>query len=740
MSADDDLDAPLDRIDLPVRVVAGLRAVGATRLRDAASIAPEQLLELRNFGETSLRELNARLAEYGLQVGQDRLVGVAGRDRGAACGPDSPIEALRLSSRLLDTLQRLDVSTMRDAAGLCEHELLTQPNFGERSLRELKERLAEFGLSLGPHLFGVESLPLAAPGDVLRAPLASIGLSLRLRTVLHRLCVRSLSDATRITARELLEQPNIGVGTVQELERRLAQHGLRLREGEPSSSTRAKTARSASRGSGPSPLRADAPLDELAREILARRKSGRGFAVLVSLVGWDADGPRTLEAVGAQFGVTRERVRQIAKKSLATLAGRSVFMTRLGDALRELRRELPQPLAEADARMRASGLVSDAAGAAGVVDLASRLEVRHGLLSLDAASCRILLRKRHAKALQEIASAVGRLSDRWGAVNVEDLVHACAERLGKHFTSFRVKQLAGFVEGVEWLDAERTWVWRGAGPRNRVVIRIRKMLAVASPLTLSELRSGIARDYRMQGYSPPRAVLAEICRRLEFCSVDGQFVQRKGELPLDVLSPTEANLVRVLSANGGCMGTRALESAASGGGVGAPALWQKLSYSCVIAKPAPGVYALRGWRLEPAAISAACEIQEPRRRTVDCGWTPDGHPWCAIELSYAASRTGIVSVPAAIRRFVQGEHEIVLRDGLLGGALKVKKASAWGLHPVCARRGLEDGDVVILEWDVAARRVLLVIGADDALDRYQAGTANFWSSHDAEPEDEDDPE
>lgn len=737
MSTDDDLDADLDRIDLPARVVAGLRAVGATRLRDALTLAPEQLLELHNFGEKSLHDLNARLAEYGLQVGQERIGDDANVGAVGACGPDSALEHLRLSSRLLGTLQRLGVSSLHDAAGLSEHLLLAQPNFGQRSLRELKQRLAEFGLTLGPHLFGTPRTSLGSPGDTLIAPLSSVGLSLRLRTALHHLGIKDLAGAARLTAIDLLDRPNIGVGTVRELERRLMQHGLRLRASEASGRRKAHSGRSGTRSGGSSPLRANAPLNELARDILSRRGRGRGFAVLESLMGWDGQGSRTLETVGAALGVTRERVRQIAKKSLASLSGRSAFVTRLGDALRELRRELPQTLADADARMRACGFVSGTADAAGVVGLANRLGVRHGLICIESAAGRVLIRERHAWALREITSAIGRLSDRWGAVNVEDLVQTCTDRLGTRITSDRVRQLAALAGGVDWLDAEHCWLWRGPGPRNRVVIRIRKMLSVASPLTLSELRSGVARDYRMQGFAPPRPVLAEICRRLDFSEVNGELVGRKGELPPGALSPTEAEIVRLLRQNGGCMGTRALEAAASGGGTGSPAFWQKLSYSCVIARPAPGVLALRGWRLEPAAIAAACEIQEPRRRTVDCGWTPDGHPWCAIEISYAASRTGIVSVPAAIRHFVQGEFHITLRDGLLGGTLKVKKASAWGLQPVCARRGLEEGEVVILDWDVASRRVLVVTGAEDVLDRYQAGTANFWCSTEPDEEIED---
>ena len=74
-------------------------------------------------------------------------------------------------------------------------------------------------------------------------------------------------------------------------------------------------------------LQADSPADAAARKLLYEAVeealgdlSEREQAVVRLRVGLDNGGqPRTLEEVGKEFGVTRERIRQIESKTLAKL-------------------------------------------------------------------------------------------------------------------------------------------------------------------------------------------------------------------------------------------------------------------------------------------------------------------------------------------------------------------------------------------------------------------------------------
>ena len=60
-----------------------------------------------------------------------------------------PISALELPLRIADTLQKANITTVRELVTKEEAELLKYRNLGRKSIREIKEVLAKMGLSLG---------------------------------------------------------------------------------------------------------------------------------------------------------------------------------------------------------------------------------------------------------------------------------------------------------------------------------------------------------------------------------------------------------------------------------------------------------------------------------------------------------------------------------------------------------------------------------------------------------------
>ena len=72
-----------------------------------------------------------------------------------------PVDELELSVRSYNCLKNADIRTIRDLVQKTEPEMLKTKNFGKKSLQEIKEVLAEMGLTLGMDL---SDLP-AAPAD-----------------------------------------------------------------------------------------------------------------------------------------------------------------------------------------------------------------------------------------------------------------------------------------------------------------------------------------------------------------------------------------------------------------------------------------------------------------------------------------------------------------------------------------------------------------------------------------------
>jgi DNA-directed RNA polymerase subunit alpha len=65
---------------------------------------------------------------------------------------DQSIESLDLSIRSLNCLKNADIKTLRDLVAKQEKDMLEIRNFGDKSLREVKEKLEALGLGFGMQL------------------------------------------------------------------------------------------------------------------------------------------------------------------------------------------------------------------------------------------------------------------------------------------------------------------------------------------------------------------------------------------------------------------------------------------------------------------------------------------------------------------------------------------------------------------------------------------------------------
>ena len=63
------LNMSLAELELSVRATNCLESEGITTVRDLVIRTDEELLEVRNFGETTLKEVKAKLDERGLHLG-----------------------------------------------------------------------------------------------------------------------------------------------------------------------------------------------------------------------------------------------------------------------------------------------------------------------------------------------------------------------------------------------------------------------------------------------------------------------------------------------------------------------------------------------------------------------------------------------------------------------------------------------------------------------------------------------
>jgi DNA-directed RNA polymerase subunit alpha len=155
------LDIPITDFELSVRSRNCLKKMNIRSLGDLLKTTEPELLSYKNFGETSLNEIKALLAQKGLRLGQ-----AAVQDPAAAAAPGmlrrtpsaesnvppellaKTVQDMELSVRSRKALQRLNINTLGELAARTEDELLGCKNFGQTSLNEIKQQLSTFGIGL----------------------------------------------------------------------------------------------------------------------------------------------------------------------------------------------------------------------------------------------------------------------------------------------------------------------------------------------------------------------------------------------------------------------------------------------------------------------------------------------------------------------------------------------------------------------------------------------------------------
>src|SRR5256885_9127725 len=150
------LEIPITDFELSVRSRNCLKKMNIRSLGDLLKTTEQELLSYKNFGETSLNEIKALLAQKGLRLGQaaDGEKPTFARATPVAVENVNPellgksVADMELSVRSRKALQRLNINTVGELASRTEAELLGCKNFGQTSLNEIKQQLATFGLGL----------------------------------------------------------------------------------------------------------------------------------------------------------------------------------------------------------------------------------------------------------------------------------------------------------------------------------------------------------------------------------------------------------------------------------------------------------------------------------------------------------------------------------------------------------------------------------------------------------------
>lgn len=461
----------------------------------------------------------------------------------------------------------------------------------------------------------------------------------------------------------------------------------------------------------------------VARACNVRRTSPaeRNVRIAIRHFGFDGAGGTTLRQVGDAYGLTRERVRQICLRVTRAVQCSPYPAPLLDRALKAIDSCLPAEADAVEAELRSRGLTAGTFRMEGIARAAQLLS-RKVPFELDVIDGRrMALHPERGRLARRLIHIAKKTIAHFGVTTTSDIAGLVEERTSYSVPpDFVASVLVGHA-GFEWLDEVGGWFWLRTNAKNRVMSRIRKILAVAESIDISELRSGIARHHDMKGYAPPRRVLIELCRRLPDCEVEGTWVRAKGGIDWrQVLRGTEHTMVQILKEHGPLMQRATFEEFCLGSGMNRSTFYVFLDYSSVIERFAPGVYGLRGAAVEAGVVESLIPQYQPATTVrLDHDWTGDRKVWISYRLSEGMIGNGAFSVPGGMKKFLQGSYVLKAADGQPIGTLVVKENAGWGIGPFFRRRGGEPGDTLLIVFDLKARAAQVSIGDEALLDQYQ---------------------
>lgn len=155
----------LSVLDLSLRAQERLFAAGCTTVGDVALLSQPQLFAVTRFDARILTEIQETLSAYGVSNTTDRKA--SPRER---IPKGQPLDVLDLSARAYNCLRRAGYKTVNQVAGLSDTELSEIHFVGQKTLEEIKKKLAAYleAITRGSAGKQTEVPPITFPTELFR--------------------------------------------------------------------------------------------------------------------------------------------------------------------------------------------------------------------------------------------------------------------------------------------------------------------------------------------------------------------------------------------------------------------------------------------------------------------------------------------------------------------------------------------------------------------------------------------
>ena len=454
-------------------------------------------------------------------------------------------------------------------------------------------------------------------------------------------------------------------------------------------------------------------------EIFATGANERNQGILTGYYGWKDGQKHTLAEVGEEFGITRERARQICAKLVKREKPKSIPAPAMELTLKFIKGRIPCTREAIERELTEEGLTaigmsldSIAAGARLLQrDISFTIVATEGPSLVVAVSeekiPNLILETARKEVYFRGLSTVRRVRDQ--------VAKRLAESKQPNQTGSVTRKLV--IESIQtepsfrWLDKQENWFWFSSLRKHGIPHAIDKIASVADGLTAAELRKAIARNPRLGDSPPPEGVLLELCNQTPGLKVDGNRISADPpKCWQEILQGVELKLVEILREHGPVADRGIVEDLCVKSGMNRFSFHAFIAASPVIEQFGHSIYGIIGSKPSKAFLNRI--LDRRRRRTssrvlADYRTNSDGKIEIDYRLSKAASTYAVITIPARLKDRIEGRFGLLDEEGHEVGSIAARDGRAWGLGAYLRERAAHTKDLVNLTFDVDDRTVVV---------------------------------
>lgn len=557
--------------------------------------------------------------------------------------------------------------------------------------------------------------------EVLLATLAEVGMPNRLVTSMQKAGVELVGTFVQLTAGDILRKQGLGRRSYGEANAILEAFGLSFGMVLPGWDE--KLAFEARKAMGrrlhrrlfelrPTTWHPHGTLEDELRALLLEVEDERNAEMLTAFFGFNEFGPTTLEFTGQQYGLTRERVRQIAARAEAKIrtmwrpmpcleATKAIITSQLGSLFTN------DDFIRAARQHKITNINFHIEGALGALDLIGDKQpinkARIGQLQFFGTADELAVLGRLMASLRKETSSNG-------CTNVQRL----ALLIGlDHDDAESVRSLLTTFDEVHWLDSGRTWLLSIRPTRNRLANIASKVLSVAPSVELNELRAALRRHVRVN-FVPPADALGGLLQYFEFADVIDGIVTAKRNFEETEIGVNDQCFVHAFKSLGSPATREQLEDFCIDNlGMNINSFYVCLSYSPFVTKLSTGVFSLVGQNVTPGAISQLKNDIKESRFEDTYGWSKAGTLWWHFQADRPTAKAGTRSLPTFVFNLTSGDWDVRSFDGLKLGTARIENGFISGFRTAFLALGVTNKDYIQFDFDIAEREVFVRIVGDD---------------------------